>query len=279
MNKQAFRGEIKHAQAHPYVQAALNGDPKAAKILTPIMNNKCVTPNDKFNAVTAAMQLIRFKPERELIKKPLTEEYEPGSLEDMLVGILNHTVDRQPAENYAHFSDNPRSLYNDDTRQFCHEAEINFIYSALYQHESRNKVYVDDAGNPVFLKKFFPRGVATAINFQAVNFDGIELPPGTIVDLKERYSARRMPNSGQMIVNNVQNPHLSAAYPLRLSSFALNDKDRLETFGEFNHRGVRLTDIERQTSIEDIKNMLPKPAVLLSRMSIHQEASDMRYAA
>lgn len=279
MNKQAFRGEIKHAQAHPYVQAALNGDPKAAKIVTPMLNSKCVTPNDKFNAVTAAMQLIRFKPDRELIKKPINEEYEPGSLEGILVKLLNDTVDRQSPEQYAHYSNNPRSLYNDDTRQFCHEAEIGFIQSALYQHESRNKVYADTEGNPIFFKKFFPRGVASALNFEPVNFGGIEIPPGTIVDLKEKYGARRMPNSGQIIVKDVNDRHLTAAYPLRLSSFALNEKDRYETFGAYNQKGHKLSSIECHANILDIQELLPEPARLLAHMSITQEASDIRYAA
>lgn len=279
MHKSAFRGEVKNSQPHPYVQAALNGDPKAAKIVTPMLNNKCVTPNDKFNAVTAAMQLIRFKPERQLIKKPIRELYEPGSLENILTTILNHTLERQPAESFAHVTEKPRPLYNDDTRDYCHEAEIGFIYSALKQNQSRNKIYVQENGEPVFMKKFFPRGVASALTLQSVSFAGIELPPGTIVDLKERYGARRMPNSGDTIVSSVDDRNLTAAYPLRLSSFALNDKDRYETFGSYNQRGAPLTPIERNATVADIQEWLPAPARLAARLLVNQEVSDMRYAA
>jgi len=279
MYKSAFRGEVKNAQPHPYVQAALNGDPRAAKIVTPLLNSKCVTPNDKFNAVTAAMQLIRFKPERQLIKKPITEIYEPGSLENILTTILNHTLERQSPENYAHVTENPRPLYNDDTRDYCHEAEINFLHSALKQNQSRNKIYVQDNGEPVFFKKFFPRGVASALTLQPVSFAGIELPPGSIVDLKEKHSARYMPNSGSTVVGSVKDSRLTAAYPLRLSSFALNDKDRYETFGSYNQRGAPLSEIERQTTVKDIQEWLPQPAQLAARLLVNQEVSDMHYAA
>lgn len=279
MNKHLFRGEIKHAEAHPYVQAALNGDPKGAKIETPMLNNKCVTPNDKFNAVTAAMQLIRFKPDRELIKKPIVEDYEPGSLEQILVNLLNDTIQRQPSDKFVHTTEEPRPLYNDEVRQYCHEAEIGFIESALNQNGSRNKIYADQSGEPVFFKKFYPRGVATALAMQPVSFNGIELPPGTIVDLKEKQSTRRLPNSGVMVIKDIDDRNLTAAYPLRLSSFSLTDKDRYETFGTHNQRGMRLSDFERQANIEDIKNHLPEPAAILGCMAMRQEVSDIKYAA
>ena len=279
MNIHAFRGEIKHAQAHPCILAAINGDPKGAKIVTPMLNNKCVTPNDKFNAVTTAMQLIRFKPDRELIKKPIVEEYESGSLEDILVNILNDTIKRQPSDEYVYTSKQPRPLFNDEARHYCHEAEIGFINSVLNQNGSRNKIYVDDNGNSVFFRKFFPRGVDSALAMQPVNFGGIELPPGTIVDLKENRGSKSLPNSGVMVVKDIKDRNLTAGYPLRLSSFALNDKDRYETFGNYNQRGNRLSDFECQAKIENINNLLPEPAEILACMSVQQAVSDISYAA
>jgi len=278
MNIQAFRGEIKCAKPHPCVLSALNGDPDGANIVTPMLNNKCVTPNDKFNAITASLQLLRFKPDRQLIKKPITEVYEPGSLEHTLATILNHTIERQPADEYVHTTHNPRPLHNDEVRQYCHEAEIGFIDSALKLNESRTKVYVDDNGQPVFFKKFFPRGITTALAMQAINYNGVEIPPGTIVDLKEKSKARYMPKSGTLEVRHIDDPNLISAYPLRLTSFSLNDKDRYETFGAYNQKGKPLSPIERQANVEFIKNHLPSPAELAVRLNVEQQMSNIPYA-
>lgn len=279
MHKTAFRNEIKHAGAHSYINAALEGDIKAAKLYTSTVNSKCVTPNDKFNAVTAALQLMRYKPDRELVKQPVEDCHEPGSIESILVNILNQSLDRKLASTASYATENPRPLYNDETRDFCHEAELGYIYSATFPRQSRNKVYVQTDGSPVFFKKFFPRGVASALSFEQTNFAGIDLPAGTIIDLKEKRSERRLPNVGQMIVCNVNNENVTSAYPLRLSSFALNQKDRYETFGKYDQRGQRLSEFEQKASIEDVKQLLPSAAVLAAKLAVSQSTSDFRYAA
>lgn len=279
MQKNILKGELKAARAHPYVREALDGNVKAAKLFTGPLNSKCVTPNNKFNAVTAAMQLLRFQPNRVLIKDPITSEYEAGSLENILTGILNDTIDRKLGNDFVQFSESPRPLYNFKALDYCHDAERNFMHSAFYQMESRNKIYIDEEGDPVFLKKFIPRGVESALSFQPINFNGVELPPGTIVDLRECRSELELPDLGRLAISSVKSDGLKNAYPLRLSSFALNPKDRRETFGLYDQRLRWINDPDKDVTLEDMKELLPKSQILLGHLAVQSEVPNIKYAA
>jgi len=244
-----------------------------------------------FNAFTGACFLLRDKPKTRLTSEIIEIDEPLTKVGRHLVNLVNDSLTRDRHAEF-NFVSNKKPAEVDA----CHDAEECFYQAMGHENDgeteifpqdrrSRNKLFVDDEGNPVFFKKAV--GETSTLVLEDITLNKVLYPKGTLFATKE---ARFSPYYGydpNMDIHSLESIKLLA--PIRMTKFGLPDGEQLASLTEtdsgnedmLTHCGMGLVmslyalkkHLPRSEELAEIVGDLPQPAQYTSGVWVPKVAS------
>lgn len=231
-----------------------------------------------FNAFTGACFLLRDKPKTRLTSEIIEIDEPLSKIGRYLVNLVNNSLTRDQHDEFNFVS--KKKLSEVDA---CHEVEENFYRAMGHDNDgetelfpedrrSRNKLFVDDEGNPVFFKKAV--GEASTLGLEDITLNKVLYPKGTLFATKEVRHSPYYGYDSNMDIHSLES--VKSLAPIRMTKFGLPDGEQLAALTETGsgnedmlaHCGMGLVmslyalkkHLPRSEELVEIVGDLPQPA-------------------